>query len=144
MDSREKEKLLEQRKRVKAAREVDKKAIADSPKIRVVFTVQEAGNPDGTKPDLHFSYHGLKNYHLVHGRTYDLPTVVVEWLESRMIPVYRQYEPDEETRGMRSEPVDAASRIVGQTPRFNLQRIMNPVGKAPDGSGPETKQRKAA
>jgi hypothetical protein len=143
MDSREKDRLQQQRERVKKARDAEKKALGESKRVRVIFNVMEPGNPDGTKPDLHFSFRGIKNFHLVHGRTYDLPECVVDWLESRHIPVYKQYDPAEESRGLRAEPIDAAARIVGQAPRFNLQRLVNPSGRAPDGSAPD-KQRKAA
>lgn len=143
MDSKERDRLVEQRSRVKQAKEAEKKALRDAKRVRVKFMVMEPGNPDGSHPDLHFSFRGIKNYHLLHGNTYDLPECVVDWLESRQIPVYQQYDPSEERKGVRAEPVDANARISGYTPRFNLQRIVNPSGMAPDGSAGKV-QRKAA
>lgn len=142
MDTKEKDRLNEQRQRVKKAKELEKQVLAQSKKIRVKFMSMEPA-ADGARPDLAFSFRSIKNYHLVHDRVYDLPEVVVEWLETRQTPVYQQYDPKEESMGVRSEPVDANTRITGHAARFHLQRMTSAPGvRVSDGAAPE--KRKAA
>ena len=115
MNTADKARMKKEQERIKKSKAVKLAALEAEDKIQVRFQ-----NIEFPGTALEFTHQSLKGYVLFDGGTYDLPISVVNDLNSLTIPIYKQYDPNEEDQKLKADPTKTEDRIVGSKNRFSL------------------------